>query len=162
MVCHLLQPPFLPTGMSNKRQIALATFDQYVHTRSNVSTAAVYRSVATSVVGIPPAPGTNFPARFEHLAGGYDAQYYSYLWSKVFAQDMYYSKFKKNGIFNPQTGMDYRNKILRPGGSKDASVLLLDFLGRPPNNAAFLKSIGLDADTKKPKSTFAARLRSGE
>ncbi|KAB0391044.1 hypothetical protein E2I00_006614, partial [Balaenoptera physalus] len=51
---------------------------------------------------------TNMPATFGHLAGGYDAQYYGYLWSEV--------------------GMDYRSCILRPGGSEDASVMLRLFL----------------------------------
>ncbi|KAJ2907788.1 metalloendopeptidase, partial [Coemansia aciculifera] len=57
--------------------------------------------------------------------------------------DMYASRFVKDGIFNPQTGLDYRYEILRPGGSRDAMASLEIFLGRKPNNLAFLRSIGL-------------------
>ncbi len=41
--------------------------------------------------------------------------------------------------------MDYRRKILQPGGSSDAEELLRDFLGRDPSDEAFLKLKGLAA-----------------
>jgi Zn-dependent oligopeptidase len=74
--------------------------------------------------------------------GGYDAGYYGYLWSEVFAADMF-TRFQQEGLLNARTGEDYLNWILRPGGEVEPADLIRGFLGREPNEAAFLTSLGL-------------------
>jgi len=125
------------------RQIFLATFDQRLHSSgSKVDTASLIRSTYKEIVGIDTIEGTNFAAIFGHLVG-YDAQYYGYLWSEVYSQDMFATRFAKEGVLNLKTGLDYRNLILKPGGSLDGRDLLKNFLGREPNQEAFLRSKGL-------------------
>jgi len=76
-----------------------------------------------------------------HFISTYDAGYYGYLWSEVYSADMFYSQFKKNGIFNSEVGERYRKVVLSKSASEDAMDFLTEFLGRKPNNEAFIKSI---------------------
>jgi len=132
-------------GAFNLRQVILGTFDQRIHTTGKADTTKVFSDTYKEILGVETPAGTNMPANFGHMAGGYDAQYYGYMWSEVYSFDMFEARFKKEGLLNPAVGMDYRNCILRTGGSKDASEMLKDFLGREPNDEAFLRSKGLQA-----------------
>ncbi|XP_077498525.1 thimet oligopeptidase-like [Amblyomma americanum] len=130
-------------GQFNLRQITLAMFDLELHIKPQAETAGLFRKIQEQLLGYKPQDGTNFSANFGHLMGGYDAQYYGYLWSQVFSADLFETRFKKEGILNPKTGMDYRRHILEPGSTKNAEELLRDFLGRDPTMDAFLRSKGL-------------------
>jgi len=93
------------------------------------------------VTQIPFTDGTHMIAAFTHLSG-YGANYYGYLWSRVFAQDIF-SVFEKNGVMDPATGERYRKEILEVAGSQQEMELLRHFLGRESNSDAFMRSIGL-------------------
>ncbi len=85
-------------------------------------------------------PEENFIASFGHLMG-YGAQYYGYLWSKVFALDLF--EYIKQHNMSPEIGAQYRDLVIGKGGSKDPLQLLCDFLGRAPNSDAFFKDMGI-------------------
>ncbi|HEX2013401.1 MAG TPA: M3 family metallopeptidase [Roseateles sp.] len=80
-------------------------------------------------------PGTMFPAGFAHIAGGYGAGYYGYLWSLVLAMDLR-TAFKDDKL-SPETGRRYRDIVLGNGGQKPAPELVREFLGRESNAKAF-------------------------
>jgi len=75
--------------------------------------------------------------RFGHIAGGYNAGYYGYLWSNIYAYDVF-SIFENKGIFNKKVGMQLRHKILEKGSTRKTLKMLENFLNRKTNNKAFL------------------------
>ncbi|NUR06329.1 MAG: Zn-dependent oligopeptidase [Nocardioidaceae bacterium] len=80
-------------------------------------------------------PDTHFFASFGHLEG-YGSGYYTYMWSLVIAKDLF-SAFDRDHMFDTAVAHRYRDRVLAPGGSKDAADLVEDFLGRPYNFDAF-------------------------
>lgn len=86
-------------------------------------------------------PGTHFQAAFGHLTG-YQAGYYGYQWSLVYASDMF-QRFKELGMLDYEAGRYYREKILARGGTIDGLELVRDYLGREPDLSAYLAHLGL-------------------
>jgi thimet oligopeptidase len=84
-------------------------------------------------------PDTAFPGTFAHIAGGYAAGYYGYMWAEVLALDML-SAFGAS-IMNPTVGRRFRRQVLSRGGEEPARALVERFLGRPVNAEAFFQEI---------------------
>lgn len=123
------------------RQLVFASFDMAIHTdKGRKSIPKIYDELVLKLTGLK-MPKNIWPAGFGHMVG-YNAGYYGYMWSKVYAVDMF-TRFEKEGLLNKRVGADYRKWILEKGSSMDEMDLVKKFLGRKPNNKAFLKEIGL-------------------
>jgi thimet oligopeptidase len=54
-----------------------------------------------------------------------------------------FTKFEENGLRDAETGRQYRELILANGTQRPIDEVVEEFLGRPVNNAAFVRSLGL-------------------
>jgi thimet oligopeptidase len=89
-------------------------------------------------------PESHLIASFGHLANGsYGPKYYGYMWSNVFAHDLF-NTIKQKGLLNNKIGQDYIDKVIGKGGSQDPNELIEDFLGRKPNEKAFIEDMGFE------------------
>jgi len=128
-------------GYFYTRQLLFGFFDLFCHTSDKkVDTSELYQKLHLEFVGIPAIENSHSPASFGHLMGGYDAGYYGYLWSKVYAEDLF-TRFEKEGLLNSKVGHDYRKWILESGKMVDGFELLERFLGRKPNSDAFYRKL---------------------
>lgn len=136
-------------GVHYSRQVFLGSFDSAIHAVApdaarKLSADALAKKSWADIMGMPEDKGAHFAGTFGHMMGGYDGGYYGYLWSEVFAADMF-TRFAAEGVLNAKVGREYRDRVLARGRTVEPSVLLKDFLGRDPNEAAFLKMTGITA-----------------
>jgi thimet oligopeptidase len=116
------------------------TFEDKYDSIKGMDLTSVSKSLQR-ITQVPFLDGTHMIASFGHL-NSYGANYYGYLWSLVFAQDIF-SVFEKNGVMDAKTGERYRKEILEVAASEEEMDMLRNFLGREPNSDAFMKSLGL-------------------
>ncbi|RLI55613.1 MAG: hypothetical protein DRP09_09345 [Candidatus Thorarchaeota archaeon] len=139
---RMVDAKLLDIGILSLRQIFYALIDMVYHTEPTEDTTSTFLKLFEEITGFRYDEEVTPDASFGHLMGGYSAGYYSYMWSKVYAEDLF-TRFEETGIMNGSTGSEYRRKILAPGGSRDPDLMVREFLGREPNSDAFMKSIGL-------------------
>jgi thimet oligopeptidase len=112
-----------------RQQMFYASMSYWFHTDRPDDLTASTRELQARYSPFPYIEDTHMFASFGHL-GGYSSAYYTYAWSLVIAKDLF-SAFDADDLFDAGTARRYRDRVLTPGGSKDAAELVEDFLGRP-------------------------------
>jgi intermediate peptidase len=122
-----------------QNQIVLAMFDQHIFgAPSSASTTDIWSGLHRQHA-VPYAEGTHWHSNVGHLVT-YGAGYYGYLYSQVFASDIWNQLFQEQSL-KRKSGEQIWKKMLIHGGARDANVMLKDLLGREPTVENFLKTL---------------------
>ncbi|KAI0349471.1 Metalloprotease [Trametes cingulata] len=141
LIDKIIQSRYVNVGMFYLNQVCYSMFDLKVHVdQESADYTDLWSEMRENIALVKCVDLGPGQATFSHIAGGYDVGYYGYLYSLVFAADMYATVFKPDPL-DPARGRLYREKVLLPGSSKDEMDLLKDFLGREPNAEAFIKQL---------------------
>lgn len=142
MIAGMLKARNFLEAYGMTRQMVLASYDMALHLKPPKTASennGLMRSINKKLLGIEMPKNSMFGAGFGHLMGEYDAGYYGYAWSRVYAADLF-TRFEKEGIMSSLAGKDYRG-LLAKAATQDEMKLIVEFLGRKPNDRAFLKSL---------------------
>jgi peptidyl-dipeptidase Dcp len=137
-------------GFKTSEYLAAAMLDQAWHSitaNDTVTDVAAFEADALAKAGLdnPAVPTRYSSPYFAHtFAGGYDAGYYSYIWSEVLDADTV-EWFTENGGLSRANGDRFRQRLLGVGGSKDPLEAYRDFCGRDAVIEPLLKRRGLDS-----------------
>jgi saccharolysin len=126
-------------GLHYIRQLTLAKYDMKLHSSDeDVDVEEDYNKLQEQLSPLIHNSAC-LAANFGHLMGGYESGYYGYLWSEVYAAEVF-QLFKQSGnIFNRDIGLHYRQSILEKGGTKTGFEMMETLLQRPASNDAFLE-----------------------
>ena len=135
------------SGLSAQGSLRSCIYDMNLYDKYNpespFDTDQLWRDIDTQM-GVMNffVEGTHQQASWIHI-NTHPTYYYGYLWSEVYAQDMY-TVFEKNGLRDQETGVRYRKLILANGNQRAIDEAVEEFLGRPMDNKAYIKSLGLE------------------
>jgi len=117
-------------------------YDKY-NPETGINTDELWQKIDAEL-GVMPiyVKGTHPQASWIHI-NTHPVYYYGYLWAEVYAQDMF-TEFEKNGLLDTETGLRFRKLILANGKQRDIIEAVEEFLGRPSDNDAYIKSLGLN------------------
>jgi peptidyl-dipeptidase Dcp len=136
-------------GFKTSEYLGAALLDQAWHritADDEITDVAEFETKALASFGLddPAVPPRYSSTYFAHtFSGGYDAGYYSYIWSEVLDADTV-DWFKENGGLTRANGDRFRQRLLGVGGSKDPLEAFRDFRGRDAQIEPLLKRRGLE------------------
>jgi peptidyl-dipeptidase Dcp len=136
-------------GFKTSEYLTAALLDQAWHRIDDtmvVTDVAKFEADAIASFGLdnPAVPPRYSSPYFAHtFSGGYDAGYYSYIWSEVLDADTV-EWFKANGGLTRENGNRFRERLLGVGGSKDPLEAYRDFRGGDADIQHLLNRRGLN------------------
>lgn len=145
LVNKILAQKTFNQGFITTELLAASLLDMNLHSLKTMDGYDVigYEKKAMSDIGLIPQIDPRYRTTyFNHIVGGYDAGYYSYIWSNVLDCDAF-EVFAQNGIFDKKTADRFRHEMLERGDSDDPMTLYKNFRGSEPQLDPLLKARGM-------------------
>ena len=143
---NMLAAKNLASGISLQRSMRACMYDMMLYDKYDpenpMPTDDIWKVLDRQVVMPTYIDGTHPQASWIHI-NTHPVYMYGYTWSRVYAQDMF-TEFEKYGLKDTETGKRYRELILANGTQRDIDEAVAEFLGRPMNNEAYIRSLGLE------------------
>lgn len=127
------------------RQSGMVRWDLDAHSATPPSDPeAAWRAAWARSTPLPVSPETLPTAAFVPAMVGYDSGYYGYVWSRLYAQDLFTAFEEVEGaLLGPEVGTRFRKEIIAPGATRPVEESVAAFLGRAVRPDAFYREIGL-------------------
>ena len=145
LIEKILKQKTFNQGFMTTELLAAAILDMNLHTLTDAKGLDVvaYEKEAMDKLGLIPQIAPRYRTTyFNHIVGGYEAGYYSYIWANVLDNDAF-EAFKEKGIFDKKTADLFRSNVLEKGDSEDPMKLYKNFRGTEPQLEPMLKNRGM-------------------
>jgi len=145
LVAKIRKSRLFNQGFETVEYLAASLLDMSFHTLEApvaINIQEYERNYFKSVGLIPQIVSLHRSTYFLHITRGYDAGYYSYIWSAVLDNDAY-EAFRSKGIFDRETALSFRRNILERNGTMDPMKMYVNFRGREPEIEPLLRNRGL-------------------
>jgi len=147
---NMLDAKNLVSGLGAQRGMLSSSYDMVLYNKYDpenpTPTDQIWRDLAEKFVYSGIVEGTHPQAAWIHI-NTHPTYYYGYFWSRVYAQDMF-TQFEANGLLDAETGKRYRQLILANGTQRPILEAVEEFVGRPSNNEAYIRSLGLEEESE--------------
>ncbi|KAJ7288404.1 metallopeptidase MepB [Mycena rebaudengoi] len=141
LIEKIVKSRYSDVGLFYLFQVFVASFDIKLHSiQEKQDSTLLWNTLRDQIALVKSKKPMASQGAIPHLSSDYSAGMYGYNYSLVFAMDMYATVFKGDPL-DPVRGKLYRDKVLKPGASRDELDTLEDFLGRPPNSDAFKEAL---------------------
>lgn len=143
---NMLEAKNLTSGLDALGSLRNSVYDMTLYDKYDpehpIDTDQLWRDIDKEMPLPMYVKGTHPQGSWIHI-NTHPTYYYGYLWAEVYAQDMF-TVFKEHGLTDTNTGIRYRMLILANGTQRDIEEVVEEFLGRPSNNEAYIRSLGLE------------------
>ena len=118
--------------LETARELGLALFDFELHRTwgDGRSVEEVWRSAHNQVQPLPWTQHDRSANTFDAMVSGHDGAYYVNEWVDEIAEQIF-ARFEQQGVFDPQTGMAYREAFHAPGIERPLRESFEVFMGQP-------------------------------